>query len=106
MGAPECGRFCEPPLNDLDWRTVGGYHSCPMKRILAILAVPALCAGVSFSLVAQDSPAQRTRGKVLLLLNERSFEGDVEYIGEVYRVRRGAGEIVVPAGQALRLCAD
>lgn len=77
-----------------------------MKKIYFLLVVPALCAGVGVSLFAQDAPPPRTSGKVLLLQNERVFEGDIARIGEFYRVRKGVSEIVVPAAQALRLCAD
>jgi hypothetical protein len=77
-----------------------------MKKNYLFLVVPTLCAGVGLSLFAQDAPPPRTSGTVLLLQNERVFEGDIARIGEFYRVRKGVGEIVVPAGQALRLCAD
>jgi hypothetical protein len=75
-----------------------------MKPIIPILTLSALCAGLS--LFAQEPAAPRVTGKVLILQNERAFEGDIEKIGDNYRVRRGSGEIVVTASQALRLCAD
>src|SRR5947209_2403300 len=75
-----------------------------MKRISLLLALPGLVAGVGWSLSAQD--AGRVTGKVLLLQNERAFEGDVEKVGETYRVRKGGGEVAVPAAQVLWLCAD
>jgi hypothetical protein len=77
-----------------------------MKKISILLALPALLAGVGWSLFAGDGPEPRSKGTVLLLTNERAFEGDIEKIGDLYRVRKGPGEVVVPAAQALRLCAD
>jgi hypothetical protein len=80
-----------------------------MKPIIPVLVVSALGAGVGWSLFAQEPaapPAPRVTGKVLILKNERAFEGNIERVGDDYRVRRGAGEIVVAASQALRLCAD
>jgi hypothetical protein len=76
-----------------------------MKPIIPILTLSALCAG--WSLFAQEpTAATRVIGKVLILQNERAFEGDIQKIGDNYRVRRGSGEIVVTPSQALRLCAD
>jgi hypothetical protein len=83
-----------------------GYHPRPMKPIIPFLALSALCAGVGWSLFAAEAPAPRVTGKVLILHNERAFEGDIEKVGDDYRVRRGSGEIVVTSSQALRLCAD
>src|SRR5947208_2808725 len=77
-----------------------------MKSLIPFVAVSALCAGAGWSLFAQESAAPRVTGKVLILQNERAFEGDIEQVGDGYRVRRGSGEIVVAAGQALRLCAN
>jgi hypothetical protein len=66
---------------------------------------PALFACVGWSLFAQEA-LSRVSGKVLILQNERAFEGDIEKVGELYRVRKSGGEIVVAANQALRLCSD
>jgi hypothetical protein len=43
-------------------------------------------------------------GKVLLLHNENVLQGDVDRVGDRYRVRRLFGETWVPASQVLRLC--
>jgi hypothetical protein len=43
---------------------------------------------------------------VLVLDNERTLEGDVERVGDQYRVRRSVGETWLAADRALRLCAD
>lgn len=45
-----------------------------------------------------------TTGKVLVLENERTLEGDIERIGEQYRLRRAVGETWVPADRVLHLC--
>jgi hypothetical protein len=77
-----------------------------MQRIPILLVVPLLAAGASLALYAQDNSAARTSGKVLILHNERTFEGDTEKVGEFYHVHRAGGEIVVAGSQVLRLCAD
>ena len=75
-----------------------------MKRFSVLVATAALIAGLGWSLFAQE-PA-RTSGQVLILQNQQVFEGDIEKIGDFYRVRKGTGELTVPAAQGLRLCAD
>src|SRR5947209_10611203 len=75
-----------------------------MKTICATLCV--LVAVTAPSLSAQESTAPRPEGRVLHLQNERGLEGDVERVGERYRVRRGAGELWVPAEKVLRLCTN
>lgn len=77
-----------------------------MKPIIPVLAVSALCVGVGWSLFADEPAMPRTTGKVLILQNERAFEGDIEKVGDSYHIRRGSGEIVVAQSQALHLCAD
>jgi hypothetical protein len=60
------------------------------------LAVPAL---------ALSQTATAAKGRVLLLENERIFEGDIEKVGEQYRVRRpSAGETWIPGDRVLLLC--
>lgn len=72
----------------------------PFLVCAAALAVPA-CA---FSQTAESQPL---KGQVLLLRNERIFEGDIEKVGEQYRMRRpNGGETWLPCDQALRLCAS
>ena len=68
-----------------------------------------LCAGVIFavgvsSLRADPPPA--TVGKVLVLEGDRTLEGDVERVGDQYRVRRPVGETWLPAARVQRLCAN
>jgi hypothetical protein len=43
-------------------------------------------------------------GKVLVLDNDRILEGDIERVGEQYRIRRAAGETLLPVNKARTLC--
>ena len=43
-------------------------------------------------------------GKVLVLRNERTVEGEIEYVAGRYRVRRPVGETWIEAAGVLRLC--
>jgi hypothetical protein len=52
------------------------------------------------------APVVLTVGRVLVLENEGVLEGDVECVGDQYRVRRGQGETWVRGEQVLRLCRD
>lgn len=49
-----------------------------------------------------DQPA----GRVLVLDNERTLDGEIDKQGNQYRVKRAAGETLVPADKVLRVCAD
>jgi hypothetical protein len=73
-----------------------------MNTILRHLLVVFL-AGAGLAPARATEPAAAA-GKVLLLQSERALEGDVERVGDQYRVRRTTGETWVPAGQALGLC--
>src|SRR5262245_55617209 len=52
-----------------------------------------------------DTPPPAT-GKVLLLDNERTLEGDIGRIGTQYRVKPSVGVTWVPAEKVLHLCAS
>ena len=60
------------------------------------------------ALPAADAPAPAdqgpTRGNVLVLANEHTLVGDIERVGDLYRVRRLIGQTTVPADRVLRLC--
>ena len=60
------------------------------------------------ALPAADAPTPAdqgpTRGKVLVLANEQTLVGDIERVGDLYRVRRLIGQTTVPADRVLRLC--
>ena len=74
-----------------------------MKTIIGLLlCLLAAATGPAALSAAESAPAV---GKVLLLDNERVLEGDIERVGDQYRVRRAAGETWVPADKALTLCA-
>ncbi len=60
-------------------------------------------ANTSRVFAAEPSPS---RGRVLILKNEHTLEGDVERIGDRYRVRRAGGETWVPGNEALGVAAS
>jgi hypothetical protein len=62
-------------------------------------------APVWLALRAADPEPQRSAGRVLVLDNERTLEGDIERQGDQYRIRRAVGETWVPGCKVLRLCA-
>jgi hypothetical protein len=74
-----------------------------MRHVLFI-AVPIAFLSAGRALAAP--PEQATTGKVLVLDNERTIEGDIERIGSQYRVRHSVGETVIPGERVLRLCPD
>jgi hypothetical protein len=65
-----------------------------------------VCAAVAVTAAGAGRAADPTTGHVLLLVNERTVEGDIERVGEQYRVRHVVGETWVPAEKVLRLCDD
>ncbi len=70
------------------------------------LALCILVATAPAWLAARAADPVPATGHVLLLDNEGTLEGDVERVGEQYRVRRPHGETWVPAEKALGLCAS
>jgi hypothetical protein len=77
-----------------------------MKTINHFGIIAALATACVAPLTAQEPGAARPTGHVLLLQSERGLEGDIERFGDQYRVRRGSGEVWLPADKAARLCAD
>jgi hypothetical protein len=76
-----------------------------MKQIIAKSLVAAVILGASLlSLRATDPGAKPAAGRVLILENERTLTGDIEQVGDQYRVKRLVGETWVPAEKVLRLC--
>ena len=55
---------------------------------------------------AQDDSPSRVGGRVLLLHSDRVLEGDIDKIGDQYRIRRGTGEVWLPADKGVKLCAE
>ena len=75
-------------------------------KIALLVAMATWCALPSALRAGQDSDHAPTEGKALLLASERVLEGEVERIGNRFRVRRGASEVWIPADQAICLCGD
>jgi hypothetical protein len=73
------------------------------KIRLALCALP-LAASIALALQNSDSPPVRATGHVLVLDTERTVEGDIERVGDQYRVRRGTAELWVQKENVLRLC--
>jgi hypothetical protein len=73
-------------------------------RTLFLLGALVLAVSAWGLLRATEPP--RTTGKVLVLDNERTLEGDIERVGDQYRVRRSVGETWVPGDKVKRLCAS
>jgi hypothetical protein len=71
-------------------------------RVLAGASL--LAASLGLVLHAADN-APPTKGKVLVLDNERTLEGDIERQGDQYRIRRSVGETWVAAEKVICLCA-
>ncbi len=67
--------------------------------VLILLLVPAFAP-------AQRPAPEVTRGKVLLLDNDRILEGDIEKVNGQFRIRRSIGELWIPADRSKRLCKD
>jgi hypothetical protein len=75
-----------------------------MNTLFRHLLGVAVLAGAGLAPARATDPAPAAAGKVLLLQNERALEGDIERVGDQYRVRRTVGETWVPAERALCLC--
>lgn len=73
-----------------------------MKTTIRFFARLLIVLALSPRAVTADEPP--TTGRVLVLDNERTLEGEVERVGEQYRVRRSVGETWVPGERVLRLC--
>jgi hypothetical protein len=71
-------------------------------RLLLCAAAALAAAGAALA----EPTAPPSTGRVLLLSNERTVEGDIERVGTQYRIRQGAGETWVPGDKVLRLCTD
>jgi hypothetical protein len=69
-----------------------------------VLSVLTLVALAWMGLRAAQPEAARATGKILVLDNERTLEGDIERVGEQYRVRRPVGELWIRGENTLRLC--
>ena len=78
-----------------------------MKTIVSSLVLLGILAVSGGTLVRGGEPSSTSgKGKVLILKNEYTMEGDIERVGERYRVRRKLGETWVPAERVLALTAS
>jgi hypothetical protein len=79
-----------------------------MKKIIVISLSAGLLLGAVVSRArATDpaaAPAAKEAGRVLVLENERTLTGDIERVGDRYRIKRLVGETWIPAGSVLKLC--
>src|SRR5262249_56616653 len=64
------------------------------------------CALVIGGSLRAAGPGNAETGKVLVLDNDRTLEGDIERVGDRYRVRRTVGVTWVPADRVAGLCAS
>lgn len=84
----------------LDWNRVATYGSATMKTIVTTsVLLLIVCAGSS--LRGKEPP---TRGRVLILENDRTLEGDIARYGDQYSIRRTIGETWMPADKVVALC--
>ncbi|HWG41493.1 MAG TPA: hypothetical protein VN688_01820 [Gemmataceae bacterium] len=73
-----------------------------MKTILSsLLLLVSLALPGTSSLYATDPAPSPPKGKVLILKNEHTMEGDIERVGDRYRLRRLTGETWVPMDRVL-----
>jgi hypothetical protein len=81
-----------------------------MKTILSLALIGAVVLGPAAWSPAEEpaagEPGANPTGKVLILDNERTLEGDIERIGDQYRIRRATGDSWWPGNRVLRLCAS
>jgi hypothetical protein len=77
-----------------------------MKTFVFVLVVLGFMGLSGGSPRAAEPPHSLQKGKVLLLNNEHTMEGDIERVGDSYRVGRRVGETWVPADQVLCLAAS
>lgn len=85
-----------------------------MKKFSALLVGLGLLAGLLTDAAGTDptvsSPAPSRAGKevgrVLVLDSERTVTGEIERVGDQYRIKRLIGETYLPADRVLKLCAS
>jgi len=74
-----------------------------MKSTITFLVGVLGLALLGAAQVVAPTPTAPRTGKVLLLDNEKTLEGDIELVGSQYRVRRTIGETYIPATRVLTL---
>jgi hypothetical protein len=75
------------------------------KRRLTLCGLALIVPAWGLLWAAEDA-APRTTGRVLVLVNERTLEGDIQREGNEFCVKRAVGESWVPGNRVLRLCAS
>src|SRR5262245_4063033 len=95
-----------PPQAALDRVRAAAIVRPAMKAIIRSLLVGGLALAAGPRASADPKPAPPARGTVLLVDEDRLLEGDIEKVGDQYRIRRPTGETWVPARSALALVAD
>jgi hypothetical protein len=90
----------------LDARGIGTYIRRAMKTIVSSLVLLGCLALPAGRPRAAGPGASPEKGKVLVLENEHTLEGDIERVGDRYRVRRAVGETWLPADRVLCLVAS
>jgi len=81
-----------------------------MRKIIVLSliggVVLATLTGVMAQNPVENSPANGipTKGRVVILDNERTLTGEVERVGELYRIKRLVGEMSVPATSVVMVC--
>jgi hypothetical protein len=76
-----------------------------MKTVFSALSLGFVLA-LGACLTRAAGPDEPAKGKVLILDNERTLEGDIERVGTQYRVRRSVGETWITGDRVLQLCPD
>ncbi|MFO0930619.1 MAG: hypothetical protein U0736_26910 [Gemmataceae bacterium] len=82
-----------------------------MKTSSALLACLGLLAGLLTELAGTEptpsvpaAPPARAAGRVLVLDTERTVTGEIERVGDQYRIKRLIGETYLPADRVLKVC--
>ena len=97
-------QIVEAPQAAVDSNGDSLYYTPAMKKIIAVLAGALAGGALMLSIVRGTEPAPVKAGRVLILDNEKTWTGDVERVGDQYRVRRLVGETWIEAGRVLKVC--
>lgn len=73
----------------------------PIRLLLGAVALALPAWALSQTAGPASGP---TTGRVLILRNHRALEGEVEKVGDQYRLRRASGELMLPADRVLCVC--
>jgi hypothetical protein len=91
----------------LDGKAIALYIRRAMKTfVFSILLLGVLAVLGSSLMHAADPQLPLQKGRVLILNNEYTIEGDIERVGDHYRIRNKLAETCIPAQRALALVAS